>query len=170
MRATELNDKYITCSNVGANVLSPSINGEYHPELECWIPVSLIRYYRFPLYLIVALWGQQQQRWIDRNDISSAFKISARRASSVLFYLRNNRLISTRTKEHVYRNGYVRRIDYFIDSVDIQSFFPRPAAERMNEAKKNKRKSPFNRINYSLVNKLTWQDIFTLRKSIRDDI
>ncbi|MGR3862996.1 MULTISPECIES: CaiF/GrlA family transcriptional regulator [Edwardsiella] len=156
--------------NTIANVLSPSDNGKYHSELECWIPVSLIQYCRFPLYLIVALWGQQQQRWIDRNDISNAFKISARRASSVLFYLRNNRLISTRTKEHVYRNGYVRRIDYFIDSVDLQSFFPRPAAERMNEAKKKKKKLPLHRINYSLVNKLTWQDVFTLRKSIREDI
>lgn len=51
------------------------------------IPESVSQYYQQPLYIIIALWCQQQNRWINRNDIAEAFSIPVRRASFQLSYI-----------------------------------------------------------------------------------
>ncbi|EDV1942984.1 CaiF/GrlA family transcriptional regulator, partial [Salmonella enterica subsp. enterica serovar Oranienburg] len=55
----------------------------------CFIPESVRRYAGEPLYIIVAHWCLQQQDWVQRNQISEAFHITARRASYLIAYLRS---------------------------------------------------------------------------------
>lgn len=55
----------------------------------CFIPESVRQYASEPLYIIVAHWCQQQQDWVQRNQISDAFHITARRASYLIAYLRS---------------------------------------------------------------------------------
>lgn len=55
----------------------------------CFIPESVRQYAGEPLYILVAHWCRQQQGWIQRNQISEAFHITARRASYLVAYLRN---------------------------------------------------------------------------------
>lgn len=55
----------------------------------CYIPESVRQYASEPLYILVAHWCVQQQDWVQRNQISEAFHITARRASYLVAYLRN---------------------------------------------------------------------------------
>lgn len=55
----------------------------------CFIPECVRQYASEPLYIIVAHWCMQQQDWVQRNLISEAFHITARRASYLISYLRN---------------------------------------------------------------------------------
>ncbi|AXC66974.1 TPA: CaiF/GrlA family transcriptional regulator [Salmonella enterica] len=54
----------------------------------CFIPEGVRQYTGEPLYIIVAHWCMQQQDWVQRNQISEAFHITARRASYLVAYLR----------------------------------------------------------------------------------
>lgn len=66
------------------------------------IPESVAQYDMQPLYIIIALWCQQQNRWINRNDISRAFFMSVRRASFQLSYItRRPNNILFRTRRHI---------------------------------------------------------------------
>ncbi|HCL5312516.1 TPA: CaiF/GrlA family transcriptional regulator [Salmonella enterica] len=58
------------------------------------IPSSLQQYADEPLYILVALWAQQQNNWISRAEISEAFGITDRRASFQVSYIsrRNKRV------------------------------------------------------------------------------
>lgn len=51
------------------------------------IPPSLQQYADEPLYILVALWGHQQNDWINRTEIAKTFRITERRASFQLSYL-----------------------------------------------------------------------------------
>ncbi|HBB6657809.1 TPA: CaiF/GrlA family transcriptional regulator [Salmonella enterica] len=71
-----------------------------------------------PLYLVVARWGLQENRWINRNDIAAVFHIPERRASFQLSY------ISRKKERVVCRTRYVtseecgrQRIEIFIDRI-----------------------------------------------------
>ncbi|EBW7152293.1 CaiF/GrlA family transcriptional regulator [Citrobacter braakii] len=55
----------------------------------CFIPESVRQYAGEPLYILVAHWCLLQQDWVQRNQISEAFHITARRASYLMAYLRN---------------------------------------------------------------------------------
>ncbi|HIB1592668.1 TPA: CaiF/GrlA family transcriptional regulator [Salmonella enterica subsp. enterica serovar Muenchen] len=55
----------------------------------CFIPESVRQYAGEPLYIIVARWCLLQQNWVQRNQISEAFHITARRASYLIAYLRS---------------------------------------------------------------------------------
>ncbi|EKT0983054.1 CaiF/GrlA family transcriptional regulator [Salmonella enterica] len=55
----------------------------------CFIPECVRQYAGDPLYIIVAHWCLLQQDWVQRNQISEAFHITARRASYLVAYLRN---------------------------------------------------------------------------------
>lgn len=70
------------CSSViPADILAQSNHESYFlPEgLEAWADE--------PLYILVALWCMHQRRWINRNQIASAFRTGGRRASMVLGYI-----------------------------------------------------------------------------------
>ncbi|HFW3088364.1 TPA: CaiF/GrlA family transcriptional regulator [Salmonella enterica subsp. enterica serovar Reading] len=67
----------------------------YVPELACGreknaqsnhdtfvIPPSLQQYADEPLYILIALWAQQQNDWVSRTDISETFGINDRRRLS----------------------------------------------------------------------------------------
>ncbi|HAF2305002.1 TPA: CaiF/GrlA family transcriptional regulator [Salmonella enterica] len=51
------------------------------------IPPSVQQYADEPLYILVALWCQQQNDWISRMAISEAFGITDRRASFQVSYI-----------------------------------------------------------------------------------
>ncbi|EHE7040834.1 CaiF/GrlA family transcriptional regulator, partial [Salmonella enterica subsp. enterica serovar Newport] len=55
----------------------------------CFIPECVRQYNGEPLYILVAHWCLLQQNWVQRNQISEAFHITARRASYLMSYLRN---------------------------------------------------------------------------------
>ncbi|OQM42241.1 CaiF/GrlA family transcriptional regulator [Citrobacter braakii] len=63
------------------------------------IPASLHQYTDEPLYILVALWAQQQNDWVSRAEISEAFGITDRRASFQVSYIsRKNRRITCETR------------------------------------------------------------------------
>ncbi|WZX58089.1 CaiF/GrlA family transcriptional regulator [Salmonella enterica subsp. diarizonae serovar 58:r:z53] len=55
----------------------------------CYVPECVRQYSCEPLYILVARWCQQQKDWVQRNQISEAFRITPRRASYLISYLRN---------------------------------------------------------------------------------
>ncbi|EFT2485809.1 CaiF/GrlA family transcriptional regulator [Salmonella enterica] len=55
----------------------------------CFIPECVRKYSGEPLYILVAHWCLQQQKWVQRKQISEAFHITARRASYLISYMRN---------------------------------------------------------------------------------
>lgn len=59
------------------------------------IPSSLQQYTDEPLYILVALWAQQQNGWVGRAEISETFSITDRRASFQVSYIsRRNRRVT----------------------------------------------------------------------------
>ncbi|EAM2857307.1 CaiF/GrlA family transcriptional regulator [Salmonella enterica] len=66
------------------------------------IPESVSQYTKQPLYIIIALWCQQQNRWINRNDIALAFSMPVRRASFQLSYItRRPKYIHFRSRQQM---------------------------------------------------------------------
>ncbi|HGG5186098.1 TPA: CaiF/GrlA family transcriptional regulator [Salmonella enterica] len=57
----------------------------------CHIPRGMEHYADRPIYIIVALWCLNKKKWINRNDIARAFKLSERKASFQLSYLMKKR-------------------------------------------------------------------------------
>ncbi|EDI1752880.1 CaiF/GrlA family transcriptional regulator [Salmonella enterica] len=55
----------------------------------CFIPECVRQYNGEPLYILVAHWCLQQKDWVQRSQISEAFRITPRRASYLISYLRN---------------------------------------------------------------------------------
>ncbi|ECI0839859.1 CaiF/GrlA family transcriptional regulator [Salmonella enterica] len=55
----------------------------------CFIPECVRQYNGEPLYILVAHWCLLQQNWVQRSQISEAFRITPRRASYLISYLRN---------------------------------------------------------------------------------
>lgn len=71
-----------------------------------------------PLYLVVARWGLQQKRWINRNDIAAVFHIPDRRASFQLSYIsRKKERVACRTRYVSAEGGGRQRVEIFIDHV-----------------------------------------------------
>ncbi|HAU6732979.1 TPA: CaiF/GrlA family transcriptional regulator [Salmonella enterica subsp. enterica serovar Elisabethville] len=71
------------------------------------LPESVSQYYEQPLYIIIALWCQQQNRWISRNDIAQAFSMPVRRASFQLSYItrRANQILFRSRQQKLAREG-----------------------------------------------------------------
>lgn len=86
-----------------------------------FIPESVAQYYQYPLYIIIALWCQQQNRWINRNDISEAFHMPVRRASFQLSYMtrRPKRIVFRVRQQHQVQSGS-RCNEVWIDRVIIE--------------------------------------------------
>ncbi|EGB2528463.1 CaiF/GrlA family transcriptional regulator [Salmonella enterica] len=59
----------------------------------CYIPSGMEAYANRPIYIIVALWCLNKKKWVNRNDIARAFKLSERKASYQLSYLLKKRHI-----------------------------------------------------------------------------
>ncbi|CUR95068.1 CaiF/GrlA family transcriptional regulator [Salmonella enterica] len=87
-----------------------------------FIPESVAQYYKYPLYIIIALWCQQQNRWINRNDISEAFHMPVRRASFQLSYMtrRPKRIVFRVRQQHQVQFGS-KSNEVWIDNVIIES-------------------------------------------------
>ncbi|ECA4812529.1 CaiF/GrlA family transcriptional regulator [Salmonella enterica subsp. enterica serovar Rubislaw] len=80
--------------------MTEKINGDKGPLLpkkikemkqsnheEYTLPVCMIPWAGEPLYLVIARWCLQQNRWINPNDISVVFRIPKNRASFQLSYI-----------------------------------------------------------------------------------
>ncbi|EAA7201539.1 CaiF/GrlA family transcriptional regulator [Salmonella enterica subsp. enterica serovar Newport] len=71
-----------------------------------------------PLYLVVARWGLQQKKWINRNDIAAVFHIPDRRASFQLSYIsRKKERVVCRTRYMPAEGSGRQRVEIFIDYV-----------------------------------------------------
>ncbi|EDW6066445.1 CaiF/GrlA family transcriptional regulator [Salmonella enterica subsp. enterica serovar Oslo] len=82
------------------------------------IPSCLADWADEPLYLIVARWGLQQKKWINRNDIAAVFHIPDRRASFQLSYIsRKKERVSCRTRHVPSEGGGRHRVEIFIDYI-----------------------------------------------------
>ncbi|EMO8006385.1 CaiF/GrlA family transcriptional regulator [Salmonella enterica] len=82
------------------------------------IPPCMEEWTNEPLYLVVARWGLQQKRWINRNDITAAFNISERRASFQLSYISSNKLrVACRTRYVKTKSSRRHRVEIFVDYV-----------------------------------------------------
>ncbi|EBQ4753463.1 CaiF/GrlA family transcriptional regulator [Salmonella enterica subsp. enterica serovar Eastbourne] len=75
----------------------------------CFIPAGIRQHTGKPLYILVAFWCLQQEGWVQRNQISEAFHITARRASYLMSYLREKtRLVNCKTRRHTLSNNVYR--------------------------------------------------------------
>ncbi|EBS0894516.1 CaiF/GrlA family transcriptional regulator [Salmonella enterica] len=82
------------------------------------IPASMAAWADEPLYLVVARWGLQQKKWINRNDIAAAFHMPGRRASFQLSYIsRKKERVVCRTRYMQVEGGGSQRMEIFIDSI-----------------------------------------------------
>ncbi|ECS0454160.1 CaiF/GrlA family transcriptional regulator [Salmonella enterica] len=82
------------------------------------IPSCMAPWADEPLYLVVARWGLQQRRWINRNDIAAVFHIPDRRASFQLSYIsRKKDRVACRTRYVPAEGSGRQRMEIFIDHV-----------------------------------------------------
>lgn len=79
-----------------------------------------------PLYLVVAHWGLQQKRWINRNDIAAVFHIPDRQASFQVSYIsRKKDRVACRTRYVPAEDTGRQRVEIFIDGI-----LPAPVASQ----------------------------------------
>ncbi|EBS6881404.1 CaiF/GrlA family transcriptional regulator [Salmonella enterica] len=104
----------------------------------CFIPECVRQYAGRPLYIIVAYWCMYQQDWVQRNQISEAFHITARRASYLVAYLRNktNR-VACECRRSVLVNKVVR---YEIRVTDIKDGPPVKKGSRSSSPSVSRRR------------------------------
>ncbi|EEN7521763.1 CaiF/GrlA family transcriptional regulator [Salmonella enterica] len=110
------NDKYPVPGGGGSAGKKKKVKQRNHniytipPGMEAWADE--------PLYLVVARWGQQQKRWINRNDIVTVFHIPERQASFQLSYIsRKKERVVCRTRYVTAENCGRQRIEIFVDHI-----------------------------------------------------
>lgn len=82
------------------------------------IPPCLAEWVDEPLYMVVARWGLQQKKWINRNDIAEVFLMPDRRASFQLSYIsRKKERVACRTRYVQAERGGRHRVEIFIDYI-----------------------------------------------------
>lgn len=91
----------------------PPEDNAYYPAQghndACFIPESVRQYHGEPLYILVAWWCLQQHNWVNRSQISEAFRIPARRASYLMAYVRNKtRRVVAESREALLVNNVYR--------------------------------------------------------------
>ncbi|VTO29833.1 Protein of uncharacterised function (DUF1401) [Klebsiella pneumoniae] len=75
----------------------------------CYIPESVRQYRGEPLYILVAWWCLQQHDWVNRSQISEAFRVPVQRASYLMAYLRNKtRRVIVESREMLLANNVYR--------------------------------------------------------------
>lgn len=105
------------------------------------IPESVSQYNQQPLYIIIALWCQQQKRWINRNDIAGAFHIPVRRASFQLSYItrRPNNILFRFRQQTLSEAGRRQRCnEIWVEKVFIESIGPSTERSPPTETKTQK--------------------------------
>ncbi|EBQ9252262.1 CaiF/GrlA family transcriptional regulator [Salmonella enterica subsp. enterica serovar Newport] len=83
----------------------------------CFIPEGVRQYAGEPLYILVAHWCLQQQDWVQRNQISEAFHITARRASYLIAYLRSKTSRVVSVCRHQTLTNKARRYEIYVTRV-----------------------------------------------------
>lgn len=75
----------------------------------CFIPPEVRQYTGEPLYILVAWWCLQQHNWVNRCQISEAFRIPVHRASYLMAYVRNKtRRVLVESREVLLVNNVYR--------------------------------------------------------------
>ncbi|EAB5741454.1 CaiF/GrlA family transcriptional regulator [Salmonella enterica subsp. enterica] len=104
----------------------------------CFIPDSVSQYTGEPLHIIVAYWCIQQGGWVRRKQISEAFRITERRASYLMEYIRNKaRRVVCEYRASVVSNK-VFRYEIFITGVTER---PVPGKVQVNKKSSRCRRS-----------------------------
>lgn len=82
------------------------------------IPSCMAAWADEPIYLVIARWGMQQSRWINRRDIAAVFHMPDRRASFQLSYIsRKKERVACRTRYVPVEGGGRQRVEIFIDYI-----------------------------------------------------
>ncbi|EAO1992441.1 CaiF/GrlA family transcriptional regulator [Salmonella enterica] len=115
-RKNETNSK-ITGKTVTGE-LRPTLTQSNHDTFR--IPPGLEQYVGEPLYILVALWCQREQRWINRNELMQVFCLSERRASHQISYItRRKESICCRLRSIVPPGRHRPLHEVFVDSVTL---------------------------------------------------
>lgn len=95
----------------------PPEDNAYYPAQghndACFIPESVRQYHGEPLYILVAWWCMQQRNWVNRCQISEAFRIPVQRASYLMAYVRNKtRRVIVESREDTFSLNSELRVKY----------------------------------------------------------
>lgn len=104
----------VPCGNdiAGKKKVKQSNHDEYT------IPPCMAPWADEPLYLVVARWGLQQKKWINRNDIAAVFHMPNHRASFQLSYIsRKKERVACRTRYVPAEVSGRQRVEIFIDCI-----------------------------------------------------
>ncbi|EEP1514324.1 CaiF/GrlA family transcriptional regulator [Salmonella enterica] len=105
------------------------------------IPYGMEPWANEPLYMVVARWGLQQKRWINRNDIAAVFHIPDRQASFQVSYIsRKKDRVACRTRYVPAEATGRMRMEIFIDVIlpaAVESQTHAPPRRRKVPAKQN---------------------------------
>ncbi|ECN5333536.1 CaiF/GrlA family transcriptional regulator [Salmonella enterica subsp. enterica] len=136
-------------------------------DVQKTIPTSVSQYNRQPLYIIIALWCQQQNRWINRNNIAQAFSISVRRASFQLSYItRRQKKIIFRTRRQVISHHPCNEI--WVKKVIMESLSeaPKKTPPLGNKSKPCNMRAYHSRVgNGMLSGENVWHKLVIMRKA-----
>lgn len=121
------------------------------------IPPSLQEHASEPLYILVALWAQQQNRWVSRTEVQETFGIADRRASFQISYIsRQNKRVTCRIrairKEGSSAPHHQIRVTSVILTRDAEKTPPAPPKNRPGKRRRVGNVTPELR---SLFNSLT---------------
>ncbi|EPA7565955.1 CaiF/GrlA family transcriptional regulator, partial [Salmonella enterica subsp. enterica] len=103
------------CTGKEKKVLKKVTQGNHDEYI---IPPCMVQWADEPLYMVVARWGMIQRRWINRNDITAVFHITARRASFQLLYIsRKKDRVACRVRYMPAKGRGRQRVEIFIDYI-----------------------------------------------------
>ncbi|ECG8633885.1 CaiF/GrlA family transcriptional regulator [Salmonella enterica subsp. salamae] len=125
-----------------------------------------------PLYLVVARWGLQQKRWINRNDIAAVFHIPNRQASFQLSYIsRKKERVACRTRHASTESGGRKRVEVFIDHILPAPEDGRPHAPPCRQNVPARQAAPVSRGVGSAMadNPGLWEQLLKRCREDRDD-
>ncbi|HDP0317350.1 TPA: CaiF/GrlA family transcriptional regulator [Salmonella enterica subsp. enterica serovar Concord] len=85
----------------------------------CYIPESVRQYRGEPLHILVAWWCLQQHDWVNRSQISEAFRISPQRASYLMSYLRGKSRRVVCSAREIPLSNNISRYDILVTRVTV---------------------------------------------------
>ncbi|ENI8089363.1 CaiF/GrlA family transcriptional regulator [Salmonella enterica] len=124
------------------------------------IPPEVAMHAHEPLYFLIALWCQIQRRWINRNEIATAFHLTERRASYQLTYInRKKTRIVSMTRKRKSENERTLRVELWVESVIIPERREYNPNKNQSEEKEIKERQNIGSRKYRVGNgdRATWR-------------
>lgn len=97
------------------------------------VPESVALWADEPLYMLVSRWCMQQNKWLNRNDISQAFHMPLRRASYQLAYIsRKKKRVVCKTRYGISEENRNPRCEIWVERIIDDPPVDEPAAHKRN--------------------------------------